>query len=104
MAHTQKNIKTTFLLVLPTTLFALITNLERELFSREEKMQFIEVILKEYDYCKKMIKKYFNKNLIMSAEQEERFELSNKCWTCDKSFVVRDIDLQDTGVVTFILN
>ena len=30
--------------------------------------RFIEAILEEYDYCKKMIKKHFNKNLIMSAE------------------------------------
>ena len=33
--------------------------------------RFIEAILKEYKYCKKMIKKHFNKNLIMSAEEEE---------------------------------
>ena len=43
---------------------------------------FIEAILEEYDYCKKTIKKHFNKNLITSAE-EERFQLSNSCWICD---------------------
>ena len=31
-----------------------------------------------------MIKKHFNKNLIMSAEEEERFQLSNSCGKCDK--------------------
>ena len=31
-----------------------------------------------------MIKKHFNKNLIISAEEEERFQLSNSCWICDK--------------------
>ena len=35
--------------------------------------RFIEAILKEYDYCKKMIKKHFNKNR-MSAEEEKRFQ------------------------------
>ena len=40
--------------------------------------RFIEAILKEYDYCKKMIRKLFNKNLIMSAE-EEKFQLTNSC-------------------------
>ena len=25
-------------------------------------------------------KKHFNKNLIMSAEEEERFPLGNSCW------------------------
>ena len=36
--------------------------------------RFIEAILKEYDYCKKMMKEHFNKNLIMSAEEEEEEE------------------------------
>ena len=31
-------------------------------------------ILKEYQYCKKAVKKHFNKNLIMSAEEEEQFQ------------------------------
>ena len=41
--------------------------------------RFIEVILKEYDYCKKVMNKHFNKNLIMPAEDEESFQSSNKC-------------------------
>ena len=44
------------------------------LFFIEEKnaaYKFIEAILKEYKHCKKVIKKHFNKNLIMSAEEEE---------------------------------
>ena len=35
--------------------------------------EFIEAILKEYEDCKKEIKKHFNKNLIMS----EQFQSSN---------------------------
>ena len=34
---------------------------------REKKIQSIESILKENDYCKTMIKKHFNKNLVMSV-------------------------------------
>ena len=34
------------------------------------------------------MKKYFNKNLIMPAEEKERFQLSNNCWICDKLFDV----------------
>ena len=52
--------------------------------------RFIEAILKEYDYCKKMMEKHFNKNLIMCAEEEEKFQLSNNCWICDKLFDVGD--------------
>ena len=49
--------------------------------------RFIESILEEHDYCKKIIKKHFKKNLIMSAE-EERFQLTISCWICDKLFDV----------------
>ena len=38
-----------------------------------------------------MIKKHFNENLIMSAEEEEeRFQLSNNCWICEKLFDAGD--------------
>ena len=57
--------------------------------------RLIESILKEYDYCKKMIKKHSNKNLIMSAEKDERFQLSNSCWICDKLFDVGDDKVRD---------
>ena len=52
---------------------------ENVVFYRAKKViyRFIDSILKEYDYCEKVIKKYFNKNLIMSAEEQERFQLSN---------------------------
>ena len=39
--------------------------------------RFIEAILKEYHYYKKIMKTHFNKNLIISAEEEESFQLSN---------------------------
>ena len=44
--------------------------------------KFIEMILKEYGYCRKVMKKYFCKNLVMAAEQNEEFERSNICWIC----------------------
>ena len=42
--------------------------------------KFIEAILKESNYCKKIIKKHFNNNLVMSVEDERRFQSSNKCF------------------------
>ena len=39
--------------------------------------KFIEAILEEYEYCKKVMKKHFNKNLIMSEEEGEQFKSSN---------------------------
>ena len=46
--------------------------------------EFIKAILKEWEYCKKVMKRHFNKNLIMSEEEEEQFRLSNTCWICEK--------------------
>ena len=30
--------------------------------------------------------KYFNKNLILSGEEEHLFQKSNSCWICEKPF------------------
>ena len=47
-----------------------------------------------------MIKKHFNKNLIMSAEEGERFQLSNSYWKCNKLFDVGDDKLKDHCHIT----
>ena len=47
-----------------------------------------------------MIKKHFNKNLIMSAEEEERFKLSNNCWICYKLFDVAYDKVRDHCHIT----
>ena len=45
--------------------------------------EFIKPILKEYEYCKTVMKKHFNKDLIMS-EEEEQFQSSNIRWICKR--------------------
>ena len=42
-----------------------------------------------------MIKIHFNKNVIMSAEEEEKFQLSNSYWICDKLFEIEDEKVRD---------
>ena len=46
--------------------------------------KFIQNILNEYSYCKNVMKRHFNKNLIMSLEEEEQFEKAKICWICNK--------------------
>ena len=46
--------------------------------------KFIDMILKEYGYCRKVINKYFCKKLVMTAEKNEEFERFNICWICGK--------------------
>ena len=47
-------------------------------------LKFIMSLFKEYDYCESVMKNHFNKNLVMTAEENEEFERSNICWICGK--------------------
>ena len=49
----------------------------------ENAYEFTRAILEEYKYCKKIMKKHFNKNLIMN-EEEYLFQQSNSCCICGK--------------------
>ena len=76
---TSKNVRVTIRLVLLTKLFVLMIGFSKPIaVFRDENAayEFVKAILKEYEYCKKIMKKHFNKNLIMS-EEEEQFQLSN---------------------------
>ena len=44
--------------------------------------EFIRSILKEHKYCKKIMKKHFNKNLVITEEEEHLFQQSNSCCIC----------------------
>ena len=46
--------------------------------------KFIKAIFKEHQYCKKVIKEHFNKNLVMSEKEEGQFQSSNTGWICEK--------------------
>ena len=57
----QKNIKITFLAILLTNLHLLVKDLVNQLFFtyvRNAAYRFIEVILEEHEYCKKVMKKH----------------------------------------------
>ena len=61
---------------------------------------FVEAILNEMNYCQKLIKGQFKKNLIMSVEEEETFQLTNSCWVCDKLFDLGDDKARDHCHIT----
>ena len=46
--------------------------------------KFTKTVLEEYKYCKKIMKKHFDKKLIMTEEEENLFQKSNSCWICKK--------------------
>ena len=46
------------------------------------------------------MKKHFNKNLIMSKEEEHLFQQSNSCWICEKLIHNDDEKVRDHCHVT----
>ena len=63
-------------------------------------LKFIKCIFKEYSYCRDVMKKHFNKNLVMTAEQNEEFERTNICWICGKLTDIGDQKVTDHCHVT----
>ena len=66
---------------------------------KEWSIDLFKAILEEY-YCQKIIKKHFNKTLIISVADERRFQWSNKCWICNKSFTDEDKKAKDFDHIT----
>lgn len=62
--------------------------------------KFIEEMLKEMDYCKYVMKKYFNKPLKMTPDDEEQFQKESKCHICDKVYKNNDIKVRDHCHIT----
>ena len=71
--HTLKSIKIIFIAVLLIKSCVLMILLVVVLYRGENVVyKFIKAILKEYNYCKKVMKEKFNKNIIMSVEDEKK--------------------------------
>ena len=60
--------------------------------------KFTEAILKEMKYFKKLMTNHFNKNFVMSVEDERILESNN--WICNKLFALEDNELKDHDHVT----
>ena len=62
--------------------------------------EFIKLILQEHKYCRKIMNKHFNKNLIMTKKEENSFLESNNCWICKKLIDNDDEKIRDHCHVT----
>ena len=62
--------------------------------------KIIRSVLKKYANCKSALKKHFNKNLIMTAEENELFERSNICWLCGSLIDIGDNKVRDHCHIT----
>ena len=62
--------------------------------------KFMENMLEEVKYCKKAMKKHFDKPLRMTKEDEDEFKKITKCHICDKKYTERDIRVRDHCHIT----
>ena len=62
--------------------------------------KFMEKMLEEVEYCKGIIKKRFNKPLVMTEDDETRFKLMDKCHICDKEYTDKDVRVRDHCHIT----
>ena len=62
--------------------------------------KFMENILEEVKYCKKVMKKHFNKPLRMTEENEQEFKKATTCHICDKKYTEKDIRVRDHCHIT----
>ena len=62
--------------------------------------KFMENMLEEVKYCKKVMKKHFNKPLRMTEVDEEEFKRATTCHICDKKYTEKDIRVRDHCHIT----
>ena len=62
--------------------------------------KFMEKMLEEVEYCKAVIKKRFNKPLVMTEDDEMRFKLMDKCHICNKRYTNKDVQVRDHCHIT----
>ena len=62
--------------------------------------KFMENMLEEVKYCKKVMKKHFDKPLRMTKEDEDEFKKATTCHICDKKYTEKDIRVRDHCHIT----
>ena len=78
--------------------YELMMSLVRPLQHTQTKMQiynFINNMIVESKYCYDVMKKHFNKKLVMTEEENESFKNSAKCWISDNDYVNNDVKVRD---------
>ena len=57
-------------------------------------------MIEESKYCSEVIKKHFNKELVMAKKDNENFKNSTKYWICDNTYIDGDIKVRDHCHIT----
>ena len=62
--------------------------------------RFMEQMLGEVKYCKDVIKKHFNKPLVMTEDDEMCFKLIDKCHICGEKYTNKDVRVKEHCHIT----
>ena len=62
--------------------------------------KFMEKMLEEVEYCKAVIKKHFNKPLVMTEVDEQNFKTVDGCHICDEKYTDKDVCIRDHCHIT----
>ena len=62
--------------------------------------KFMEKMLEEVEYCKAVIKKQFNKPLVMTKDDEQRFITMDGCYICGEKYDEKDVCVRDHCHIT----
>ena len=57
-------------------------------------------MIEESKYCSDLMKKHFNKELLMTKKDNEDFENLNECWICDNDYNDNDVKVRDHCHIT----
>ena len=62
--------------------------------------KFMEKMLEEVKYCKAVIKKHFNKPLVMTEVDEQHFKTMDGCHICGEKYTDKDVRVRDHCHIT----
>ena len=52
-------------------------------------------MVEEIKYCNEVMKKHFNKELVMTKVGNDNFKNSTKYWICDDDYIDTDVKVRD---------
>ena len=61
--------------------------------------KFMEKMLEEVQWCRKMTKRHFNKPVTMTNKDQQDFEEADKCHICNKKNILRKIFVSEALVI-----
>ena len=57
-------------------------------------------MIEDRNYCSDVMKKHFNKELVITKKDHEDFENSTKCSICDNDYIDNDVKVRDHCQIT----